>query len=188
MHDVFRLYIRGPPTTRQFVSARAEPPAWEYLLSHHAPDRLSRTIPVRVGLRLVHFCARCSGQVLGAVGWLGIYFAARAVPFALFSPLGQILFAVLPMPAAWDWISQTVQKRESTNPRRLLSGLLLGAALADALALLATWHLLLVLGAVVVFAAYAMVLAAILRVTGAWREVLERHFPGIDLGPAGGSA
>ena len=163
--------------------AGPDPPAWEYLLSHHLPDRYRRTLRVRVGGRLVHLCARCTGQVLGLTAWFVVFVTVRPASVALFAWPAEVVCAVLPAAAAGDWLLQSLDRRESTNGRRLVTGAMLGAALANLLALAVTGRIELFLVGLGVLAGYVVTLAAILRWTGAWRSVLEQHFPGIDLGP-----
>jgi uncharacterized membrane protein len=128
-------------------------------------------------------CARCSGQVIGVLAFVAVYLlhAARGVP--LFAPAFQIACALAPLPAAADWLTQSLGRRESTNGVRLISGALLGLAVADALALLLLGQWLYFGAAVLVFGFYVVGLLAVLRATGGWRRVLAEHFPGVDVGP-----
>ncbi|MGI0054024.1 MAG: DUF2085 domain-containing protein [Thermoplasmata archaeon] len=157
-------------------------PVWEYLISHHLPARFGRTLHFRAGAHIYHLCARCSGQLLGALAWLGIYLTALPFRTSVFEPWIQGLLAVFPLLAAWDWITQSVGRRESSNPLRVISGALLGFAAADLLGAMALGQWKVLLGGLLVSGAYLLILLAILRVTGAWRQLLTERFPGIDLG------
>ncbi|OGS50040.1 MAG: hypothetical protein A3K65_06075 [Euryarchaeota archaeon RBG_16_68_12] len=158
------------------------PPRWEFLLSHHLPTRFGRTLRLAVGRRTLHLCARCTGQVVGALTVLLLFLASAPLHSTLFLPAIQVLFALAPVPSALDWLTQSLGRRESTNGLRVLSGLLLGASFADALILLLAGEWSLFLAAMGVVAIYVGALALVLRVTGGWRRVLEEHFPGLEIG------
>jgi len=158
-------------------------PAWEYLLAHHFPSRYSRTIAIRFGRRSYHFCARCSGQVVGALAYLAVVLVSPSARSLLFDPRVEWVLAFFPLLAAWDWVGQAEGRRESTNPLRIVSGALLGFAALDVLALLLTGRWTSLAGAILVVAAYLGVVALALRASGAWRRVLEEHFPGIAIEP-----
>jgi hypothetical protein len=101
-------------------------------------------------------------------------------PLPLFTPSTQLLFALGPLAAAADWVTQTLGHRESTNSVRVLSGALLGFSVTDVTALILSERWELFAGAVLVFAVYLSAIFILLKVTGAWRKVLEEHFPGFD--------
>jgi uncharacterized membrane protein len=156
------------------------PPDWDILVSHHLPPRYDRTIPVRTRRRTIHICARCTGQLLGGVGFLLLYLGSSTASLPLFVASTQLWFAFAPLPAAIDWVTQSSGTRESTNAFRLASGALLALALTDALALLFTERWTFLLAAVLVAGLYLGVILLILKLTGAWRRVLEEHFPGLQ--------
>jgi hypothetical protein len=92
----------------------------------------------------------------------------------------ELLFALAPLPAASDWLTQTVARRESRNVLRIITGVLLGASFGDLIRLL-------LLGAwanfglgLAVLATYVAFIGLALRWSGAWRHVLAEHFPGLD--------
>lgn len=163
---------RGP-------SGAEPPPDWEYLLAHHFPDRYDRTFRLRVAGRSFHFCARCSGQLLGFVAILGPFLLAPRVGYLLSTPLAAVLLGLAPAVAMVDWLVQTVRSQESTNLRRVLSGGLLGAAFGGWVAYGVTWHAVLFAGGWVVLALYLALVCGVLYRTGAWRRVLAEHFPGV---------
>lgn len=102
-----------------------------FLLAHHDADAEDRTVAL-AGVRL---CARCTGMVAGLALALPLLDRAATASGTLLSVVPQLLFAALPAAAVVDWGYQTVSGRASTNPRRLLSGGLLGAAIADLMVL-----------------------------------------------------
>jgi uncharacterized membrane protein len=164
--------------------APSEPRPWEYLLSHHFPDRYDRTLRLPIGRSGLRVCARCTAQGVGLIAFaLG---AALAVPagLAFFSPGVQLAIALAPLPAAADWTTQAMRRRESTTPLRFVTGLLLGFAFGDLLTLpfVRPWWWF-ALGLVFV-AAYMGVILATLVGTGTWKSVVEEHFPGIVAVPA----
>jgi uncharacterized membrane protein len=162
---------------------RRPPTAVEFLLSHHLPERFDRTVSLPGSGGSVRLCARCTGQGAGAVAVLLVVALGGIARGPLFSPEVQVWFAIAPLAAAVDWVRQAVLGAESTTPRRMITGALLGAALLDTaiLALSERWFELAI--AVGVFLLYALAIMAILVSSGAWRTVLSEHFPGISLPP-----
>jgi uncharacterized membrane protein len=159
-----------------------EAPPWEILLSHHLPSRYERTLCLRVRKgSTLHLCTRCTGQVLGVAAYLLLLLLASARSVSVLTPSVQLLFAAAPLPAALDWLSQSLHRRESTNQLRLVSGLFLGMAWADLLALLLLEKWQLFLGGVLVAALYGGILALVLKLTGGWRGVIAEHFPGVEI-------
>ena len=154
-----------------------EPPPWEYLLAHHGPGRYDRTLRLPFGRRRVHLCARCTGQGLGVVAFLVGAAVLIAGGRPLFEPSFQLLIALAPLPAAIDWLSQSMGRRESTTSVRVVTGMLLGFAFADLVALPIVrpwWWFAIGIG---IFALYAIALLSALLASGAWRAVLREHFP-----------
>ncbi|MHB8351642.1 MAG: DUF2085 domain-containing protein [Thermoplasmata archaeon] len=156
----------------------SQSPEWEILLAHHGPERFHRTYRLPWGNPSLHVCARCTGELIGIAGFLALLGATLARLIPLFDPPVQLLFALAPFPAALDWVTQSLGRRESTNHVRLFSGALLGASFADLLALAITGRWLLLLGGIVVAGLYVGAIGFVLFHTGAWRRVLEEHFPG----------
>lgn len=154
-------------------------PDWEILVSHHLPHRYARTFALPGRGRKIHVCARCTGQVTGLVAFVVVYLLRADLPVLLFVPTTQLVFAVAPLPAAIDWLTQSGGTRESSNPVRLITGACLGLAFADAFALLLTEDWLLLAGSVIVFALYIATILSVLKVSGAWRRVVDEHFPGV---------
>ena len=156
-----------------------EPRAWEYLLAHHLPDRYERTLRIRLGARQVRVCTRCSAQVLGVVAFVVGALLAIPAGVAWFAPSAQLVVVLAPLPAAVDWTTQAIGRRESTSPLRLLTGALLGFAFADLLSLLVLrpwWWFAIGVGFAV---AYLAAIAAVLAATGTWRSILAERFPGL---------
>jgi uncharacterized membrane protein len=162
---------------------RIEPPAWEVVISHHLPARYARTFAGRFRGQTLHFCARCTGQALGLVACFLVFWVSALQSLPLFAPGAQFLIALGPLPAAFDWTTQALGRRESSNRLRVASGTLLGCALTDMLLLIVTERWLFVGAGLLVFAIYAAAVLIVLKFSGAWRRVLDEHFPGFDLGP-----
>lgn len=154
-------------------------PSWGYLISHHFPGRYARTVSITIGRTRLRFCTRCSGQVLGALGFFVLVAAVGEVSAGLATVPAQLLVASLPVVAAVDWVTQALGRRESTGPIRGVSGALLGITLADALWLLVTRRWAFFGGAVAVFALYVVGVSVALYAGGGWRRVVEEHFPGV---------
>jgi len=115
------------------------------------------------------------------IAWVGAFLGCVVIHQPIFDPRAQIVFAILPLPAAADWVTQSLAGRESRNWLRLATGLLLGAAFTDLLASLIFERWLILLGGLIVLVAYLGAILLVLRVTGAWKTVLEEHFPGLAL-------
>ena len=96
-----------------------------FFLSHHRPHEYDRCF----SLGGIHLCARC----------LGVYpvmFAVIALQLALRTPKALALdwlALLLPLPALVDWARGRFNPRSGTNPMRLATGILLGAALGRTL-------------------------------------------------------
>lgn len=132
------------------------------------------------GHRTIHFCARCTGQLLGVLAYLALLIAGGVLAFSVFILSVQLFFALAPLPAAVDWLTQSLHRRQSTNGIRLATGLFLGMAWTDLLALLFLGKWLWFAGGIVVLALYVAAIAVVLKVTGGWRTVIADHFPGIE--------
>ena len=92
------------------------------LLSHHRPEKLDRTIRVSFRGRNVYLCARCTGTYTGILSVFVAWFLGFDLPAWLYL----LLFSILPLPSAVDWITQSCKLRESRNTIRVCAGYLLG--------------------------------------------------------------
>jgi len=120
--------------------------------------------------------------VVGVLAFLALFLFSFRQPLPLFTPSAQLLFALGPLPAAFDWVTQTLGQRESTSSIRVVSGLLLGFSVTDVAVLVLGERWEFFAGALLVFVIYVTIIFALLKVTGAWRKVLEEHFPGFESG------
>ena len=93
-----------------------------FLLSHHKPEKLHRTIRISVKGRTFYLCARCAGIYAGIVS----AFLAWFLGFDLPAWLWLLLLAILPVPSTVDWVTQSTKLRESRNSIRIFTGYLLG--------------------------------------------------------------
>ncbi len=109
--------------------------ALRFLLAHHGAEGYDHTLGMRVKGRQLRICARCFGVALGCgLGTLLLGIASH-LGAAWFSPPYQLVVAALPAFAVVDWSRQALRGRGSTNPRRLLTGSLVGFAISDLAAL-----------------------------------------------------
>ncbi len=92
------------------------------LLSHHKPEKLNRTIHIRIRGKHIYLCARCTGIWTGAISIFLAFFSGLYLPVWLYV----LLLMVLPAPALVDWITQSCKIRESRNIIRTGTGFLLG--------------------------------------------------------------
>jgi uncharacterized membrane protein len=99
---------------------------WHYLLflllSHHTPNKLHRTIRISFQGRNIYICARCTGVYSGILSVFVAWFLGFHFPTWLYLPL----YALLPLPAIVDWVTQSCKLRESRNPIRVFTGYILG--------------------------------------------------------------
>jgi len=153
------------------------PPDWEILIAHHFPNRYARTIPLRVRGTWYHFCARCSGELVGFLALLIPYLALPAVGNAVATPTGGIVLGLLPAVPLVDWLTQTTGGRESTNLLRVVSGVLLGLAFGGLVGYGLTERWLLFAAGFLVLGTYMAVAATVLYRTGVWQRVIAEHFP-----------
>jgi uncharacterized membrane protein len=152
--------------------AGSRPPLRFFLLSHHSYNKISHTIQFRFGSRRVYLCARCTGIGVGLVTGL-FYVDYLANSFVKFP--GLIL--VFGLPAIADWLFQVFRLKESTNPRRLLTGALVGNAyLVGIVAIARGWFGLLIFYGLA-FAGISASLYVIFRMTGIMDDYLARSWP-----------
>lgn len=111
--------------------------------SHHRKgheDYYKHTIRIRLGSHETRLCARCTGIYVGLIASTisFLLFGYSILPFPLFRqvlPIGSVLTLVLmillSLPLMIDWGMQKASwyERESTNLRRVYTGLCLGVAL-----------------------------------------------------------
>ncbi len=91
------------------------------LLAHHSRKNSSHTIPISFRGKSVRLCARCTGITVG----LGLGLLVLKELLGLFTSF-PLLIAIFPLPGALDWLLQVFRVRESTNPRRIVTGVLIG--------------------------------------------------------------
>ena len=150
----------------------SRPPVWFFMLSHHPYSRLSHTIRFGLGTKEVYLCARCTGIGIGmAVGLLYVNYLA----YGFLQYPGLIVAFVLP--ATLDWLFQVFRFKNSTNPRRLVTGALVGQAYLVGLVALARGWFVLLLYYALVFAAYGAILYVLFRITGVMNDYLESSWP-----------
>jgi uncharacterized membrane protein len=87
------------------------------------------------------------------------------------------LIVAFVLPAIVDWLFQVFRFKDSTNPRRLVTGALVGQTyLVGLLALARGWFDLLLYYALVL-AIYAAILYALFRITGIMSDYLASSWP-----------
>ena len=160
-------------------SPRSDAPRWEFLIAHHLPARWGRTIAIHGRHRTYHVCARCSGQLLGLVAWIATFAVLTSIGSSILEVRVQWVFALFPLPAALDWVTQATGDRESRNSLRVVSGVFLGAAFADLLASLVLTRWTFLFAGLLVFLLYIVAVMVTLWRSGSWRRVIADHFPGI---------
>lgn len=142
------------------------------ILSHHSYRKISHTIQVKVGERRFYFCARCTGIVIGMPAGL-LYLNYLSTVFLQYP----ILIFVFTLPAIIDWLLQVFEYRDSSNPRRILTGALVGQTyLVGLIAIIKGWFPLLSEYALV-YAVYTVILYILFRVTGVMKDYLARSWP-----------
>jgi uncharacterized membrane protein len=97
-----------------------------FLLAHHDVSHLDRCYQLWACTRPIWICARC----------LGVYptlFLALGIQVAIEVPRGWwdlLLLFGLPIPALVDWAGSRLRSWPGSNPRRTLTGMLLGLSLS----------------------------------------------------------
>lgn len=87
------------------------------------------------------------------------------------------LIVAFVLPAIVDWLFQVFRFKNSTNPRRLVTGVLVGQTYLGGLIALARGWFDLLLYYALAFAVYALVLYAIFRMTGVMSDYLASSWP-----------
>jgi len=93
-----------------------------FLLSHHKPEKLHRTIHINLRGRNVYLCARCTGIYTGILSVLIAWFLGFNFSEWLYLPL----YSILALPSIVDWLTQSCKLRESRNTIRISTGYILG--------------------------------------------------------------
>lgn len=104
-------------------------------ISHHEPPYMHRCWRIPIGGRTLYICARCSSLVAGillAFNLNLLFFRIEVNPVTFFGAF------LLSLPAVIDWSSQTLWLRESRNPIRAITGVLLGIAVGFVLTAFST--------------------------------------------------
>lgn len=159
------------------IPSAVRTPNWEYLIAHHFPNRYSRTLELRVGGHSYHLCARCTGQLVGFLGVLILFLASPWFADVAVTPTAALILGLCPSASMADWLAQTTRSRESTNPRRVVSGIMLGAAFGGLIAYGISLHGLLFVGSLAVLGIYLALASLALSRTGSLARVVAEHFP-----------
>ncbi|HVH15033.1 MAG TPA: DUF2085 domain-containing protein [Candidatus Angelobacter sp.] len=159
---------------KQLTSSSTDPwpPLWFFMLSHHSYSKLSHTIRINLGSRQVYLCARCTGIGVGML--VGLSYVNYLAYGLLQYPALIVAFV---LPAIVDWLFQVFRFKNSTNPRRLVTGVLVGQTYLGGLIALARGWFDLLLYYALAFAVYALVLYAIFRMTGVMSDYLASSWP-----------
>ena len=109
-------------------SDRAVHSVGRLLLSHHPPEHIHRTVVLAWGRHRARVCSRCFGLVVGLLTVLLLVPAGNLPAWDRW--FGAWLVLLCPIPAIVDFHGQLMGSWESTNLRRLLTGIILGAGVA----------------------------------------------------------
>lgn len=94
------------------------------LLSHHPPQHNNRTVILHWGCHRFRVCSRCLGFSLG---FLTAFLLGPAVELPMWDRWFAVwLVLASPIPAIVDFHGQLMGSWESTNLRRILTGMILG--------------------------------------------------------------
>ena len=127
------------------------------LLSHHMPEKLHRTLHLKIRGKDIYLCARCTGDYSGTIIILIAWLLGFEFPLWLFLPL----IATLPISPVIDWVTQSCKLRESRNRIRVLTGFLLGISKGLILLLLIKGLFYMFLQALFVIAIYVLAISII---------------------------
>jgi uncharacterized membrane protein len=121
---MFNVFKPNPPRGRRGCSMddseRVESLGYLFL-AHHSHKNISHTILIQISGKSLRLCARCTGITLGF--GLGLLFIRGLLGLFTSFP---VLIAIFPLPGALDWLLQVFRVRESTTPRRIVTGALIG--------------------------------------------------------------
>lgn len=97
---------------------------WDRIIAHR------HWVTIRLFGKEFHFCARCSGTVLGFLALKTLLTMLSSTYYSLI-PLHIILpiSLTLAMPSIMDWTTQTLGLRQSNNNLRFTTGFLEGAGI-----------------------------------------------------------
>lgn len=142
-----------------------------FLLSHHRPSNLDRTIQIKIGKKEVYLCARCSGTLIGLISsiWLVGFFSSLA---------SFILMSLSPIPLLTDWVTQTLEWRKSNNKIRIITGFMLGIGLGMFISFLIGGFSLFFLGSLFYLALVYLSLYLIDRKTNLIKKYVSSKFEG----------
>ena len=98
------------------------------LFSHHPPQHSNRTVMFCFGRYKFRVCSRCLGLVVGFLTVIILFLTVKL-------PVSDKWFVMLliplcPIPAIVDFHGQLMDLWESTNPRRILTGMILGTGVS----------------------------------------------------------
>lgn len=100
---------------------------WIILFAHHSHKKLHRCFKIRLRRLSFLICARCTGTITGV--YFALYVLANLFQNSYINYLNGVFIALLPLPAVFDWLFQSIRLRESTNPFRFTTGFLLGSSI-----------------------------------------------------------
>lgn len=92
------------------------------VLTHHLPEEYDHTLK----LGRLHFCARCSGMLVGVIGG---FFPWPGQQPALISIVPLWLSLLLPLPGFTGYVAHLLWNRSISNAQRVLTGIPLGIAM-----------------------------------------------------------
>ena len=141
------------------------------LLSHHSAKSLSHTIRIGLMGKTVYLCARCTGAAVGFL--IGALYVNRLMVSVVSWPF---LLALFPIPAAADWLFQVHGLRESTNWRRVVTGVALGQTYLSGLVALFTRQFPVLIDLGVVWLVYLAVFFIIFNKTKVLQSYLSKSF------------
>lgn len=150
---------------------RAAGVRWSMLVSHHPPCDYDRTLRVG-GLRI---CTRCFGVLLGAVAGLALRVGHCPIAATIRAPVA----ILLPVPAVLDFIAHEFGLGAGSNATRLLSGLLVGLAVAVAAHGLLWGSTFLGLSQTAWLASLEFAVAALMRCSGRLEGYVRRYEEGV---------
>jgi len=151
------------------MNSEDEPSLMFFLLSHHRPEKLHRTIHIGIQGKDLYLCARCTGVWAGIISTLLAFFLGLGLPPWLYL----LLLTVLPAPATVDWVTQSCKLRESRNAIRMGTGYLLGIGWGLFFLLLAKGMLHLFLFALMILSVYIFLVYIIARKTNFLDDYLD---------------
>lgn len=116
--------IKPDTDTESFLDNLGSP--WILLISHHFPKDYDRCLMISLGKAKLPVCSRCIALYPVCILLIVLQFTVLKIP----PSLDPILLFLFPLPAFVEWGLRKANAIKSSNPARIITGILFGAGLS----------------------------------------------------------